>query len=236
MSAAAAVMDLRLVALAGAGSLLSLDRRAAVQAMLAHPVVAASLAGWALGDLPVGLTVGVLLGLLWSGAIPVGGVVPPDETLGAVVGTGVAVLGARSAGATPLEAAMCGFLAGVPAALLGRRLELALRRFNAVLAERAEAAVAKGDVRAVDRVTVQALLVAVAGAFLVHLVLLALLVAGVHAALLRWPGAHSLLGLAAFPVPLAGIGAVITGAGFRIGLAWATLGFAIGVMLAEVLP
>ena len=72
----------RLVALAGAGSLLSLDRRAAVQAMLAHPVVAAALAGWALGDLPVGLLVGVLMGLLWSGALPVGGVVPPDETLG----------------------------------------------------------------------------------------------------------------------------------------------------------
>lgn len=230
-----AVLDLRLVALAGAGSLLSLDRRAAVQAMLAHPVVAAALSGWALGDPGVGLLVGVLLGLLWSGSLPVGGVVPPDETLGAVVGTGVAVLGARAAGADPLSAAMCGFLTGVPAALLGRRLELALRRYNGELAMKAESAVAAGDLGAVERVTLQALLVAVAGAFILHLLLLAVLVAGVNTALTEWPRAISLLGVAAFPVPLAGIGAVITGAGFRIGLAWATLGFAVGVMLAEVL-
>lgn len=227
-------LDLHLVALAGAGSLLSLDRRAAVQAMLAHPVVAATLAGWALGDLPVGLLVGVLLGLLWSGALPVGGVVPPDETLGSVVGVGVAVLGARAVGADVVPAAMCGFVAGVPAALLGRRLELVLRRYNAVLAARAEKAVAIGDVGAVDRVTLQALLVAVAGAFLVHLVILAPGVLGAQWVIQRWPASTSLLAMAAFPVPLAGIGAVIAGAGFRVGLLWATLGFGVGLALDGV--
>lgn len=229
-----ALLDLRIVALAGAGSLLSLDRRAVVQAMIAHPVVAAALAGWALGDLPVGLLVGVLLGLLWSGALPVGGVVPPDETLGAVVGTGVAVLGARAVGAEVLPAAMCGFVAGVPAALLGRRLELVLRRYNGLLAERAEKAVAAGDVRAVERVTIQALFFAVAGAFVVHLVILVPAVVGTQWVIQRWPGSTGLLAIAAFPVPLAGIGAVITGAGFRVGLAWATLGFGVGLFVSGV--
>ena len=227
--------DLRIVALAGAGALLSLDRRAAVQAMLAHPVVAAALSGWALGDLPVGLLVGVLIGLLWSGALPVGGVVPPDETLGAVVGTGVAVLGARAIGVEVLPAAMCGFVAGVPAALLGRRLELVLRRYNGLLAARCEKAVAAGDVRAVERVTVQALFFAIAGAFFVHLVLLVPAVFAAQWALQRWPGSTGLLEMAAFPVPLAGIGAVIAGAGFRVGLAWATLGFGIGLLLSGAL-
>lgn len=225
-------VDLRIVALAGFGSLLSLDRRAAVQAMFAHPVVASALAGWALGDLPAGLLVGVLLGLLWSGALPVGGVVPPDETLGAVVGTGVAVLGAREVGADLLPAAMCGFLTGVPAALLGRRLELVLRRYNGELATRVEKAVAAGDFGAIDRVTGQALLLAIAGAFLVQLVLLLAGVALTQWALLRFPATTGILGFAAFPVPLAGIGAVITGAGFRVGLAWATLGFFIGLLLS----
>lgn len=229
-----AVLDLRLVALAGAGSLLSLDRRAAVQAMLAHPIVAAGLAGWALGDLPVGLLVGVLIGLLWSGALPVGGVVPPDETLGAVVGVGVAVLGARAVGAEVLPAAMCGFVAGVPAALLGRRLELVLRRYNSVLATRAEKSASEGDVRAVERVTVQAIMIAIAGAFLVHLMILAPGVVAAQWAIQRWPASTALLAVAAFPVPLAGIGAVITGAGFRVGLAWATLGFGIGIVVSGV--
>ena len=228
------VFDLRLVALAGAGSVLSLDRRAAVQAMLAHPVVAAALAGWALGDLPVGLMVGVLIGLLWSGALPVGGVVPPDETLGAVVGTGVAVLGARAAGADLLSSATCGFAVAVPAAMIGRRLELALRRYNGVLAERAEKAVSAGDLRVVDRVILQALAIAVAGGFVLHLLLLVPSVTLVRWALLQWPDAAQILSVAAFPVPLAGVGAVITGAGFRIGMVWATLGFAVGLLLVEV--
>lgn len=227
-----ALFDLRIVALAGLGSLVSLDRRAAVQAMVSHPVVAATLSGWALGDLPAGLLVGVLLGLLWSGALPVGGVVPPDETLGAIVGTGVAVLGARATGADVLPAAMCGFLTGVPAALLGRRLELVLRRYNGELAIRVEKAVAAGDFRVVERVTTQALLLAVAGAFVVQLLLLLAGIALVQWTLQRFPAADDVLAFAAFPVPLAGIGAVITGAGFRVGLAWATLGFVIGLLLA----
>ena len=147
---------------------------------------------------------------------------------------GVAVLGARAVGAEVLPAAMCGFVAGVPAALLGRRLELVLRRYNAVLAARAEKAGAAGDVGAVDRVTVQALLLAVAGGFLVHLVLLVPAVVAAQWGIQRWPGATGFLALAAFPVPLAGIGAVITGAGFRVGLAWATLGFGVGVVLSGV--
>ena len=226
-----ALLDLRIVALAGFGSLISLDRRAAVQAMLAHPVVAAALAGWALGDLAVGLLVGVLLGLLWSGAIPVGGVVPPDETIGAVVATGVAVLGARATGAELLPSAMCGFLIGVPAAMLGRRLELVLRRYNGELAMRADKSIAAGDLRVVERVMIQALLLAVAGAFLVQLVLLGAGIALAGWALERFPELTAWLAFAAFPVPLAGAGAVITGGGFRVGLAWATMGFVVGLLV-----
>jgi hypothetical protein len=77
----------------------------------------------------------------------------------------------------------------------------------------------------------QALVFTVAGAFLVQLVLLGGGIALAQWGLSRWPGAIGWLGFAAFPVPLAGVGAVITGAGFRVGLAWATLGFVFGLMV-----
>lgn len=216
---------------AGLGALVSLDRRAAVQAMFAHPIVAAALIGLALGDLRTGLFVGVLIGLLWSGRLPVGGVVPPDETLGAVVASGCAILGGRAAGLDPLPAAVLGAALGVPAALVGRRLELLLRRYNGALAREAEKSVRDGDLSAVDRATRRALVAALGGAFVLTLVLLSIGVTLVRTGAARFPGAGPALSRAAFPVPLAGLGAVVSGAGFRVGLAWATLGFAVGLLL-----
>ena len=226
-----ALLDWRLPGLALAGALLSLDRRAAVQAMLAHPIVASAIAGWLLGDLRCGLFVGLLLGLLWSGSLPVGGVVPPDETLGAVVATGVAILGARAAGADLFASAFTGFLAGIPAAFAGRRLELALRRYNGEIAREVEKRVRAGDLAAIESATLRALGVAFAGALLVYGIALAICVPAAFALLSRHPALFPTLAKAAFPVPIAGAGAVIAGAGFRLGLAWATLGFAIGLLL-----
>lgn len=226
-----ALLDWRIPGLALAGALLSLDRRAVVQAMLAHPIVSAALAGLLLGDLPCGLLVGVLLGLLWSGSLPVGGVVPADETLGAIAGTGVAILGARAAGADLFAAGMAGVLAGIPASLVGRRLELALRKYNGEIAREVEKRVRAGDLWAIESATLRALGAAFLGAFALYGAVLAVCVPLAFAVLSRNHGFLPLLARATFPVPIAGIGAVISGAGFRLGLAWATLGFAIGMLI-----
>lgn len=228
------LFDPRIVLASGAGALLSLDRRAALQVMLAHPLVVAPLIGLVLGDIEVGLAVGVLVGLLWSGALPVGGVVPPDETLGAIVGTAVAILAGRAAGLGILSSSMIGFVFALPAAVVGRRIELGLRRLNGELAAKAEKAVGAGDTRAIERTTALALSAALGVAFVTQLVMLAIAVPVVGALLSRNPGAAPFLDAAAAPIPFAGLGGVIVGAGFRIGLAWATLGFALGVVFVEV--
>lgn len=229
-----ALLDPRMLLVSALGAVLSLDRRAAVQAMLAHPLVAAPLVGLALGDVEAGLGVGLLVGLLWSGALPVGGVVPPDETLGAIAGTAVAILAGRAAGLGVLSSATIGFVIAIPAALIGRRIELGLRRLNGELAAKAEKSVSAGDTRAIERTAALALTAALGVAFLAQLVILAVAVPAVGALLARNPGAAGVLDAAAAPVPFAGIGGVIVGAGFRIGLAWATLGFALGVVFVEV--
>lgn len=72
-----------------------LDRTAALQVMISRPIVAAPLAGWLLGDVFVGLQVGLMVELLWQSRLPVGAAVPPDDTQVAI-GATVLALGTGS--------------------------------------------------------------------------------------------------------------------------------------------
>src|SRR5258708_40185936 len=74
------------------GGLLTTDVLVAFQFMLNRPVVAATLTATALGEPGAGLSLGCLMELIWAGALPVGSVVPPDFSLGAVFAAAAAVL------------------------------------------------------------------------------------------------------------------------------------------------
>ncbi len=229
------ILDARVWQLAAVGSLLLLDRRVAVQVGASHPVVAAPIAGIVVGEPALGLLLGVLIGLLWSGAIPVGGVVPPDDTLGSLVGVGAGALGARAAGADLATSAAVGFGAALVAAWIGRWLELGLRRLNGRVALRAGRRVEAGDLAAVDRAVLICASSALAVGFVAVVALLAASIPAARAAVVGLPQAPDRIAEMTFPVPLAGLGAVIVGAGFRLGLVWATLGFLSGLFVAEVI-
>jgi hypothetical protein len=92
-----------------------------------------------------------------------------------------------------------------------------------------------GDLGAVDRTIFRALGAALAASLGAHLVLLSIAVPLARLVMHRVPSAEAMLSAAAYPLPLAGLGAVVPGTGFRIGLAWATLGFVVGLVAAEVL-
>jgi PTS system mannose-specific IIC component len=55
--------------------------------MISRPIVAAPLVAWLLGDVSVGLQVGLMVELLWQARLPVGAAVPPDDTQVAVGAT-----------------------------------------------------------------------------------------------------------------------------------------------------
>lgn len=84
-----------------------LDRTAALQIMISRPIVAAPLVAWLLGDIVVGLQLGLMVELLWQSRLPMGAAIPPDDTQVAVsatvlaLGTG-SVLGQNSLGFTLL--------------------------------------------------------------------------------------------------------------------------------------
>jgi mannose/fructose/N-acetylgalactosamine-specific phosphotransferase system component IIC len=77
--------------------LLGLDRLAFGQFMVSQPIVAAPIMGALLGDFQTGLLIGVVLELFWLRGLPVGGHVPADATLSAVLTSGTVLLAAPKA-------------------------------------------------------------------------------------------------------------------------------------------
>lgn len=136
----------QVLALTLAGGLLSLDRVAFLQSLASRPLPTALVSGLILGEPLLGVLCGVTMELVWLSRQPVGGSVPPDETLAALA----AVVAAASA---PPEwsgyaRAAAGALIGLPYGLLGRRLDLLARGANAGLLEKTRKALEGGDLRA----------------------------------------------------------------------------------------
>ena len=69
------------------GSLLALDTTIVFQFLLSQPLVTASVLGWLMGDLQLGIQTRFYLQLLWLRNIPVGGAIVPEGNVAAIVAT-----------------------------------------------------------------------------------------------------------------------------------------------------
>ena len=106
------------VALAGAwGALVSLERRAFLQAMFSRPLVAATGMGLLLGQLQTGLYLGMILELFYLGTASLGAALPENDTLAASGTTAAAAMMASQTGG----GRHAGHLEPVPPALLRAR-------------------------------------------------------------------------------------------------------------------
>ncbi|MFQ5441777.1 MAG: PTS sugar transporter subunit IIC [Thermodesulfobacteriota bacterium] len=125
------------------GAALSIDRTAAIQAMVSRPIVTAPVIGCLLGNTGAGLAAGVVIELLLIGDLPLGSYVPVDETGLAVLVTSVTVAFAGEGGAARYSlldtAAVLPplIVVGLIAAILYRKADLFTRRRNNRLFERA---------------------------------------------------------------------------------------------------
>lgn len=117
-----------LAALGLLGGFLSLDRTALLQTMVSRPLVGATLAGYLMGEPSLGLLSGLFLELLWLMDLPVGGTVPPEESLSGILAGVFAV--AAPALWSPEARAACGVLLAVPAGFAGRWADVGVRRWN----------------------------------------------------------------------------------------------------------
>lgn len=138
------------------GGLICLDRTAP-QLLISRPIVGAPFIGLLLGDFPTGLLIGSFLELVWIHRVPLGGYVPPDETLTAIVITAVVVVVSREMDTTTTILVSLSFILFLPLAWLGQAAQRIIIKSNDSLAKKAEMAVEKGDISYLERLHIQAL-------------------------------------------------------------------------------
>lgn len=131
--------------------LLGLDRVAVLQCMVSRPLVAAALTGWLLGVPLAGLETGILLELLWLGRLPVGAVIPPDDTQVAIGATALAMTLERLLGMHGMPAVILCVLVAIPLGKLGQHADSWVRTANNRLALQAAAAATAGDSSRIER-------------------------------------------------------------------------------------
>ena len=157
-----------LIALVAWGTLVGVDLVSLPQMMIARPLVAGTIAGAILGDIPTGLKLGVVFELLQYDILPVGAVRYPEygPATVAAVATAHASAGVLGLGLGALVGLVTGLLGGVGIDLL--------RRVNSRIIHAAAARLESGDPAALVRVHVAALLRDVLRAALVTIIGLAL--------------------------------------------------------------
>jgi len=102
------------------GGFLALDTTAAWQVMLSQPLVSGTIAGFMIGLPQIGVFIGLVLQLLWSGAIPVGARPMPDAVAGSISGVWFASTLLKSSGHSSLSfCCLLGLIAGMSIGLLG---------------------------------------------------------------------------------------------------------------------
>ena len=126
-----------------------LDRTAALQLMLARPIVAAPVTGWLLGAPFVGLQVGFLVELLWLCFLPVGSAIPPDDTQVSIAATFLAGGGDFFGEAGSLSLVVMAVFFCCPLGKFGQIFDGWVRQFNGRLVGNAQGAVAEGHLKLV---------------------------------------------------------------------------------------
>lgn len=137
-----------LIALLVWGTLVGVDLVSLPQMMIARPLVAGTVAGAILGDIPTGLKLGVVFELLQYDILPVGAVRYPEygPATVAAVATAHAATGVLGLG--------LGALVGLVTGMVGGVTINELRRVNSRIVHAAAAALESGDPRALVRLHV----------------------------------------------------------------------------------
>ena len=135
---------------AGMAVFLGLDRTAALQIMISRPLVAGPLVGFVLGDILTGLTVGMLLELLWLCRMPVGASIPHDDTQITVGATTLAIALSGSLGGG-VGLTLGALLVALSLGKIGQSVERAVRTQNQRLPAVALARLQNGQLPAVER-------------------------------------------------------------------------------------
>jgi PTS system mannose-specific IIC component len=130
------------------GVLCALDRTAFLQMMFSRPLVAATFAGALAGNWEIGLLLGVTMELYYLSEIPVGTIIPTDDTLLALAagGTAAALRGLpQNVEPAPGTLALVVLLTVLPWAAFTRKVDSWVRDRNAQLIDEVETSLLAGQ-------------------------------------------------------------------------------------------
>ncbi len=136
---------------AGVALICGLDRTAAFQVMISRPIVAAPLVAWLLGDIGVGLEIGLMVELLWLARLPVGAAIPPDDTQVAIAGTVLAVSLGGVLGQNGLEYQLLCLLIAIPFGKFGQFFDRFARQYNGKKVAQSDRFLEEGRFRAMEQ-------------------------------------------------------------------------------------
>ena len=139
------------------GGILCLDR-VTLQLMISRPVVVGPVVGLILGDPHTGLISGALVELLWIDRLAVGAYTPPHDTIVAVLVTAGSVIGGVGLGPSFTQRVAFSVLLYLPAGILAQRMDVWIRQSNDRLARETLEEVKAGNIQAVSKNHLRALL------------------------------------------------------------------------------
>lgn len=217
------------IGLSALGAIIGLDYIAWGQTMLAQPVVAGVIVGFAVGEPLLGIWAGMAFQFLWAGKLPIGQYVPPNSCNAAIFAV---IAGAALPESIPLATRAVGAgLLAVPVGILGGRWDVRVKKGNAKVVARAEKAIAESDFSAINRAIVTGLFRFFRKDFTL------LLIASTIGVFLLWPVLALLSNYAnpgaelAFRVlPAVGVGAALRGFASRRNRFGYIAGLALGVI------
>ena len=125
------------------GSLLVLDTTVAFQFLISQPLIACTLLGLFLGDMQLGVQIGMYLQLLWLSSMPVGGAIVPEGNIAAIVVTAL-VIRFNQNYENFNTVLICAVLFGVLVSYIGGELVVFYRKKNQFLLQKALAYAQKG--------------------------------------------------------------------------------------------
>jgi PTS system mannose-specific IIC component len=150
-------MILKVIVASFAGAFLCLDR-VVLQVMISRPIVAAPIIGLILGDPYTGLIAGSFIELFWIDRLPIGASIPPNDTMAAILITASSIESAQLLGNISQGLIALSVLLFIPFGVLAQRMELWISRGNEILTRDALNDAARGDIRAIARKHLSAIL------------------------------------------------------------------------------
>ena len=117
------------------GSLLVLDTTVAFQFLISQPLIACTVLGWFLGDIQLGLQVGMYLQLLWLSSMPVGAAIVPEGNIAAIVITAL-VIRYNQNYENFNTVLICGVIFGIIVSFIGGELVVFYRKMNQLVLQK----------------------------------------------------------------------------------------------------